>query len=96
MIGLSGRWKKEVPISRIREQYGNPDEIPNKDKNVTKYRCWAFTKEKDMPASLFGVDFEFGDGDKNCTQYFVQTSGFEYVYEKLDILLRQRESSDMD
>ena len=96
VIGLSGRWKKEVPISRLLGQYGNPDEILTTDKKVTKYRYWVLTKEKDMPASLYAVDFEFRDGEENCYQFVVQTNGSEFVQERLDILLRQWEASYMD
>lgn len=91
VIGLTGRWKQGMPISRVRERYGNPDEVLDQGGGVKLYRYWIIVKHNYMPVSLHAIDFEVKDAEKACAKYTVQTSGFEFVQERLDALLREWE-----
>jgi|GEM_PF-3455896 len=91
VIGLTGRWQQAVPISRIQAQYGKPDEVLAQAGGIKQYRYWVVVTQKQMPVSLHAVDFEVKATQPVCTRYTVQTSGFEFVQEKLDALLRQWE-----
>lgn len=91
VIGLTGSWKQGMPISRIQERYGKPDEVLERAGGIKHYRYWVVAKQKQMPVSVHAVDFEVKDSEKVCTKYTVQTSGFEFVQEKFDALQRQWE-----
>jgi len=91
VIGLTGSWKQGMPISRIQERYGKPDEVLDGEGGIKRYRYWVVAKQKEMPISVHAVDFEVKGAEKFCTKYIVQTSGFEFVQEKLDALLRDWE-----
>lgn len=91
VIGITGRWKQAMPVSRMQEQYGKPDEILDGEGGMKHYRYWVVVKQKEMPASVYAVDFEVKGTQKACTTYTVQTNGFEFVQEKLDALQRQWE-----
>lgn len=91
VIGLIGSWKQGMPISRIQERYGNPDELLDREDGIQLYRYWVVAKQKEMPVSVHAVDFEVKDAEKICIKYTVQTSGFDFVREKFEALLRQWE-----
>ena len=91
VIGLSGSWIQGMPVSRILERYGKPDEILGGEGGARHYLYWVVVKQKEMPVSVHEVDFEVSGAEKICTRYSVHTSGFEYVQEKLDALQRQWE-----
>jgi len=91
VIKLTGRWKQGVSIASLQERYGKPDEVLDSEGGTKHYRYWVVAKQNQMPVSLHAVDFEVQDAEKVCTQYTVQTSGVEFVQEKLDALLRQWE-----
>ena len=91
VIGVTGNWKQAMPVSRMQEQYGKPDEILDGEGGVKHYRYWVVVKQKEMPIALYAVDFEVKAAQKACTQYAVHTNGFEFVQEKLDELQRQWE-----
>ena len=91
VIGLIGSWKQGMPITRIQDQYGNPDEVLDRAGGIKLYRYWVVAKDKEIPVSVHAIDFEVKDAEKICTKYTVQTSGFEFVQEKFDALLRQWE-----
>lgn len=91
VIGLTGSWKQGMPISRIQERYGKPDEVLDGEGGIKRYRYWVVAKQKEMPISVHAVDFEVKDTEKVCNKYTVQTSGFEFVQEKFDALLREWE-----
>jgi hypothetical protein len=91
VIGLTGSWKQGMPISRLQERYGKPDEVLDRAGGIKHYRYWVVAKQKQMPVSVHAVDFEVKDTEKVCNKYTVQTSGFEFVQEKLDTLLREWE-----
>jgi len=91
VIGLTGNWKQGMPVSRILERYGKPEEVLQRAGGIKLFRYWVVTKQKQMPVSVHAVDFEVKDAEKVCTKYTVQTSGFAFVQEKLDVLLRQWE-----
>lgn len=91
VIGITGSWKQGMSISRIHELYGKPDEILERQAGIKHYRYWVVAKQNEMPKSVHAVEFEVLGAEKVCTQYTVQTSGFEFVQEQFDALLRQWE-----
>ena len=91
VIGLTASWKQGVPISKIEERYGRPDEIQHGEDGLKLYRYWVVVKHKQMPVSLHAVDFDVRGEENFCTHYTVRTNGFEFVQEKLDALQRQWE-----
>lgn len=91
VIGLTGSWGEGVPITKIQEQYGKPDEVLASAGGIKHYRYWVVARKDAMPVSVHAVDFEMMDAEKVCTKYTVRTSGFEFVQEKFDALLRQWE-----
>jgi hypothetical protein len=91
IIGITGRWKRGLPVVKIRERYGDPDEVLDRGGGVKLYRYWVVERRKQMPVSLHAVDFEIDAAEAVCAQYTVQTRGVEFVQEKLDALLRQWE-----
>ena len=91
VVGLSGRWKIRMPLSRLRERYGNPDEVVQ-HAGVAFHRYWVIAKNnKQMPISLHAVDFEIGTDGQTCARYTVHTSEVGFVQQKLDALMRQWE-----
>lgn len=91
IMGITGSWKRGLPVAKIRERYGNPDEVLDRGGGIKLYRYWVVVKRKSMPVSLHAVDFGVKDTENMCAQYSVQTSGFEFVQEKLDAMLREWE-----
>ena len=91
VIGLTGSWKQGMPVSRIRERYGKPDEILDGESGIKHFRYWIVVKQKQMPTAAYSVDFEVKSTEKLCTEYTVYTNGSEFVQEKLDALQRQWE-----
>ncbi len=92
IIGVTGRWKQGMPVSRILQRYGKPDEILDRAGGIKLYRYWIVVKQKDeMPISVHAVDFEVKNAARMCTQYTVQTSGAQFVQEKHDALMDEWE-----
>lgn len=91
VIGLTARWERGMPISKIEERYGKPDEIQDGEDGLRLYRYWVVLKHKEMPVSLHAVDFEVRRPQGICTEYAVHTNGSDFVQEKLDALQRQWE-----
>lgn len=91
VIGLTGSWKQGMPVSTMEERYGTPDEIPDGDGGVRHYRYWVVVKQKEMPVSVYAVDFEVPGAQRVCTDYSIHANGFGFVQEKLDALQRQWE-----
>ena len=89
VIGLTGGWKQGMPVSKIQERYGNPDEILEGEGGLRHYRYWVVVKQNEMPVSLHAVDFEVKATEKACSRYTVLTTGSEFVQEKFDALERQ-------
>jgi hypothetical protein len=91
VIELTGSWSAGIPISRIQQRYGKPDEVLASAGGIKHYRYWVVARQNVMPISVHAVDFEVMDAEKVCTKYIVRTSGVEFVQEKFDELLRQWE-----
>jgi len=93
VIGITGNWKRDTPISKIEKWYGEPDEIVDGEGGIRRYRYWVVAREKEMPVSVHAVDFEITGAEEVCTRYTVRTSGFEFVQQKLDALQREWEKN---
>jgi hypothetical protein len=91
VIGFTGIWSEGVPIARIRERYGKPDEVVTSSGGIKHYRYWVVARKDAMPVSVHAVDFETRNAEKVCTKFIVRTSGIEFVQEKFDALLREWE-----
>lgn len=91
VIGVSATWKQGMAVSRMQEQYGKPDQILDSEGGMKHYLYWVVVKQKEMPTSVYAVDFE-GKGAQNIlTTYTVHTKGYAFVQERLDELQRQWE-----
>jgi len=91
VAGFTARWTQGMPITRIQDQFGMPDEILKGEGGITTSRYWVVVREKQMPVAVYAIDFEMKDADKICTRYTVYTSDTEFVQVKFDAVAREWE-----
>jgi hypothetical protein len=89
--GFTATWTQGMPITRIQDQFGKPDEILKGESGITTSRYWVVVRDKQMPVAVYAIDFEMKDRDNICTRYTVYTSDTEFVQVKFDAVAREWE-----
>jgi hypothetical protein len=91
VIGVKVGLAKRIPVSTLIARYGPPDVILDAPGGRKRHRYWVLTRIDHRPESLHAVDFEIGNGDRSCGAYEISAAGYDFVNEKLDVLLREWE-----